>query len=678
MKFIKKAIKNLEKQKNTIQEDTTYVVPTLFQFFPYMNSKQVTKQNLQINPYDFYATGLNYIYQKRIHKNYLQPISLLCKEKKNNGNWIKQAFVYSSMIRTSSSYDHNQNNKLEVNNQEGFKESGTFLKQIFILPYLKEMGIDTLYLLPFFKTSKTYKKGAFGSSYAISNPIALDENLYDPMLNEMSLEEQAKVFFEACHFFNLRVIIDIIPRTSARDSIWIEKHPEWFYWIHANSEQEFVLPHYDRLETLLPATKNHMKIVYTQKETKEFLKHFQHDPKTLDKKKYEELVKRCKKEHKPLLEEIKKEFNLVVAPAFSDWINDPQPIWSDVSYLRMYLDNNSLAKQYIKNNHAPYILFDSAKSSMYPAQKSNQQLWKQLANIVPYYQKTFGIDGVRIDMGHALPLPLVKQIINKAKAFDSNICFIDEELDINKANSSKKKGYNMIIGNGFSEESRIQQGNLKAFYTKVPTLACPVFAYSESHDTCRISAREGKKQLNILLSAINLFFPNTVAFLNSGQELFEIQPMNLGLDCDENERYNLAKNDARYKQLALFDPFYFIYNDYDTTLRNMLIDLKDLRREYIKELHNKTKHMPASFDKEPLYALGSYLVKKQRVLLVVANTDLKHDHEIYATLAPLQQQFTKITDIYSTKKHSIPSILSQKHLFLPLKKGEVRFVELHK
>lgn len=680
MKFIKKAIKNLEKKKDTFQEGTSYIVPDMFQFFPYQDSKEVSKHNLQINPYDFYASGLQYIYKRRSTRNYLQPISLLHDEKKNGGNWIKKAFVYSSMVRTSSSYDHDQNKVMEVTNHDGFKESGTFLKQIFILPYLKEMGIDTLYLLPFFKTSEAYKKGDFGSSYAISNPMALDENLYDPMLDEMTLEEQAKAFFEACHFYDIRVIMDIIPRTSARDSVWVEKHPDWFYWIQADKEQEYALPYYDMLEKLIPATKKHMEVVYTQEQTREFLKYFQYDPKTLDEKKYKELVKRCKEENTSLLDAIKEEFNLVVAPAFSDWINDPQPVWSDVTYLRMYLDNNDLASCHVANDHAPYLLFDSAKSSLYPCQKPNQKLWDQIANIVPYYQKTFGIDGVRIDMGHTLPLPLVQQIISKARDFDPNICFIDEELDIDKAAASKKKGYNVVIGNGFSEESRIQQGKLKTFYTKVPTLACPVFGYSESHDTCRVTSKPGKKDLNIMLTAMNLFFPNTVAFLNSGQELFEIQPMNLGLDCDESERYNLPESDPRYNKLALFDPFYFTYNDYDPTLRNILIDLKDLRHEYIKELHSKSKNMAAIFRNEDTYALGSYLVKKDRILLVVANTDLEHDHEIYGNLEPLKQrfdrQFTKSKDIYSTKKKTIPSILNHDHIFLPLKKGEVRFIEI--
>ncbi|MBQ6570701.1 MAG: maltodextrin glycosyltransferase, partial [Clostridia bacterium] len=48
---------------------------------------------------------------------------------------------------------------------------------------------------------------------------------------------------------------------------------------------------------------------------------------------------------------------------------------------------------------------------------------------------------------------------------------------------------------------------------------------------------------------------NTVPLINCGQELCEIQPMNLGLLNDENGKYVLPKNDPQYGRLAFFDPF---------------------------------------------------------------------------------------------------------------------------
>ncbi len=65
------------------------------------------------------------------------PLSKCIQEPHNDGNWIQDATVYSSLIRASSAYDHDQNGQLTLANIDGFKETGTFLKQIFILPYLK-------------------------------------------------------------------------------------------------------------------------------------------------------------------------------------------------------------------------------------------------------------------------------------------------------------------------------------------------------------------------------------------------------------------------------------------------------------------------------------------------------------------------------------------------------------
>ena len=40
-----------------------------------------------------------------------------------------------------------------------------------------------------------------------------------------------------------------------------------------------------------------------------------------------------------------------------------------------------------------------------------------------------------------------------------------------------------------------------------------------------------------MLTIMNMFMPNGVPFINSGQEVYETQPMNTGLDCRDNEQY---------------------------------------------------------------------------------------------------------------------------------------------
>ena len=51
------------------------------------------------------------------------------------------------------------------------------------------------------------------------------------LLGKMSLEDQFKALIEACHTLDMRVMIDIIPRTNATESELIIDHPDWFYWI---------------------------------------------------------------------------------------------------------------------------------------------------------------------------------------------------------------------------------------------------------------------------------------------------------------------------------------------------------------------------------------------------------------------------------------------------------------
>src|SRR2546425_11953558 len=83
----------------------------------------------------------------------------------------------------------------------------------------------------------------------------------------------------------------------------------------------------------------------------------------------------------------------------------------------------------------------------------NKPLWKKVADIIPYYQQTFGIDGVMIDMGHALPMQLKKEMIRRARGIDPDFAFWDENFSVEE--KSVKEGYNAVIGYQRSEERRV-------------------------------------------------------------------------------------------------------------------------------------------------------------------------------------------------------------------------------
>lgn len=680
MENLKKVLSNLEAQQIK-HADTiyNYEIPSLWNFAN-VEGNATYNDHFIVNPYTFYYESLKYFVEQHGKKNtdYLKPLSKI-HPNANDKEWIKKAFAYSTMIRTSAAFDHDHDGYIKQSNLYGLKETGTFLKFIMLLPYLKEIGIDTIYLLPFFQSSDFDKKGEFSSCYAVRNFFAIDSSLKDPMLDQLSVEVECKAFMEACHMMGMHVIIDIIPRTNAIRSQLLEEHPEWFYWIRFDTAKSFKAPVVKSVPKLSVASKEVMELVYQDEETLSYLKQFHIDPKTQDPDKFAQLVINAKKSGNDLLTMIEKEYGITVACAFSDQVNDPQPTWSDVTYLRMYLDHPVNAQSYVSENQPPYILFDVAKSSLNPGTKENRPLWDLLASIIPYYQKNFGIDGVRIDMGHALPIKLVDEIISAAKKVDPSICFIAEELDTKNDKASLEKGYTMILGNGFSEECRIKEHRLHDFYYDSRNLKCPVFALCETHDTPRAAARKGDKTLARMLSIMNLFMPNGVAFLNSGQEFYEVQPMNLGLDCEEEERYRLDKKDFRYGKLALFDAFAFTYER--TDLLPLLAKANAIRQDYINEISNVECSIPAWFNSPNDLGYGAFFKKKDRAILVVANANLTENSvynvQLSNVLSELAFHPKGLVERFSTHKDSKKGYIeSLHHIYVDMKPGEVKIMEI--
>ena len=677
MKYIQKLIRNLEHQSKKHEDETyNYRVPNLWNTC-YEKGVKTYDGDLIVNPYSFYYENIKKIVADARRLNYLKPLSVIHGQRKNDQDWIHRAFAYSAMIRTSASYDHDHDGYITQKDLYGFKETGTFMKFIVLLPYLKEIGIDTLYLLPFFAGSDFDKKGDFSSCYAVSDFFSIDPTLKDPLLDEMDVEAECKAFMEACHLMGMRVTIDIIPRTNAIRSALLKEHPDWFYWISLERKNEYKPPEYAQLPAISVATKEVNEIVYQSLQTYDFLSLFTFDPRTIDATKYAQVVAKSESENKDLLSLIEEQFGITVACAFSDQANDPQPVWSDVTYLRMYIDHPCQGQHYVSKNHPPYILFDVAKCSLNPGQLPNEELWEMISDIIPYYQQNYGIDGVRIDMGHALPIDLVTRIIAKAKDIDPTCAIIAEELDTNNDRISVEKGYSMILGNGFSEECRIYEHRLNRFYYHARTMACPLFASAETHDTPRIAAREGEKKLARMLTILNLFMPNGVAFLNSGQEFYEVQPMNLGLDATNEERYRLGKKDYRYGKLALFDAFAFTYEK--TDLLALLKKATVNRQQYIEAIVDVRQNAPAWFDHPYDLGIGSFFFKQKKILLAVANANIYEEATYHVQWSNIEDQLRfkpkSLKLLLSTEDEELKCELKENCIEIVLQPCEIKLIE---
>ena len=346
-----------------------------------------------------------------------------------------------------------------------------------------------------------------------------------------------------------------------RESDLILEHPDWFYWVYTDTFHEYYPPYVPGLGSTLSPKPEYLPYVYSSQAVWNHIHKFSYAPNIIDPEKWERVVEEYRQTPgASILDLVSREFGLTVAPAFSDHINDVQPPWTDVTFFRMYMDHPVESQKYLGGQELPpYILFDTIKSNLYKGNIINEGLWATLSNIIPFYQQNYGIDGARIDMGHALPSELIHRIIANARTNDPDFCFIAEELQDENAKVSRDNGYNMIIGYGFFQEPRTYEHRTHKFMYDSRHLPCPVFAGGETHDTPRLAAREGGRTLSKMLTVMNMFMPNGVPFINSGQEVYEIQPMNTGLDCRNYEQYVLPHNDRYFGKLALFDKFAIHY-----------------------------------------------------------------------------------------------------------------------
>ncbi|MCF7924595.1 MAG: alpha-amylase [Candidatus Izimaplasma sp.] len=662
-----------------------YVVPDLWNAWDY-NGEELRKlpsNELLINPYRFYSKLIEEYLLPKSNPNINYDMSLSQIKKENsNGDWLKKASIYSSLIRTSSAWDHDRSFSLDLNNFDNIKETGTFIKMLAYLPTLKKIGINTITLLPVTKIAKKHNKGELGSPYAVKNFFELDQNLKSSLTNDkMSVDDEFKCFIEACHILEIRVVIDYIPRTNAIANDLIKDHPEWFYWIKASEASNYQVPIVEELSSTIPPDEENMKIVYKSKNIEEHINKFAYNPKEQNPKLFEKISDNSE----DILVSIEKHFNLKIAPAFSDHINDNQPPWSDVTFFRMYFDHPKTTKKYLKNLETPpYILFDTIKANIFPGEKPNKELWKMLKNIIPYFQKNFGIDGARIDMGHALPKELLQMIFAEAKAIDSDFGFIAEELNPANAKKAKELGYNIIIGNGFWMEPRIEEKKLQEFVHEAHKYPLPMLGSAETHDSARVAGRENGRVLSRMLTILNMFLPNMVPFINSGQEVYETQPMNLGVDCTENDLYNLPKDDLFYKKLALFDKYAIHYLNINRwELIDHLDGVKNIRKAWLNEITSAKCYVPIKFDNSYTDALGvSYCnYKNNNCLLVICNTNLTESIYTEVIINNLREKSHNYSKqgrlLYATDEFGkgFNDFNEYGNVYLNLNPGEVKIIE---
>lgn len=575
---------------HTQNQTVPYAIPGLW-----IDGQSTAAQH--VNPYEFYHTRLTEIAAAEP-----QPII----EGNPGGDWSANAIIYNLFPRVTTAFDHAEDGKLSLSaNADGWRETGTLLKCIAILPYIRGMGFNTVHLLPITAVGQDGKKGNLGSPYGIRNPMRLDENLNEPALG-LTAETLFAGFVEAAHRLGLRVIMEFVLRTSSKDGDWIREHPEWFYWIKASIPDRrpgsadaaaygnpiFPADVLERVKSKvgagdrrdLPSPPEAYRAMFTQPPRPEAI--------TMEDGRY--------------IGTLDDGTKVRIPGAFSDWPpDDNQPPWGDVTYLRMYThpDFNYIAYNTIR-------MYDERSAQ---PEYRNEPLWDAIVGVIPYYQTTFGIDGVMIDMGHALPMSLKQRVIEAARGVNPDFAFWDENFSI--SHQSRTEGYNAVMGYWLFDVHRPDK--VRDMVNSMAYQRYPIrfFAAPENHNTPRAASRPGGLDYARYALAVSAMIPG-MPFILSGFELGETQPINTGLGFS-NEMLAHYPSD----ELPLFSAYAFDW----TRPVNLVEAVRQVLAVRHRDLALYNDDDPATFavgysDNRDILVFSRR--RNQQRLSVIANTDV--------------------------------------------------------
>ena len=600
--------------------ELTYAVPDLW-----INPDHLSQPRL-INPYHFYLDRINWIED--------QPPEPLIGGT-SGGEWTKEAVIYNTLVRATTGYDHDEDNEVGLDPiGDGWMETGTFLKTIATLPMVKRMGFNVIHLLPVTTIGEDGRKGTLGSVYAIQNPYRLDPRLSEPALG-LEPEDEFAALIEAAHHLGMRVVVEFVFRTASKDADWVAEHPEWFYWIQADipnreagaeDEKAYGAPVFSDAE--LEQIKNQVErchfddlipphAIYRDMFTPP------PDPDAI------ELIDGA------WIGTLDDGTRVRVPGAFADWPpDDPQPPWTDVTYLRMY-DHPDF-------NYIAYNTVRMYDTRLARPENRVEPLWDRVVGILPYYQRHFGIDGVMIDMGHALPGPLKQRLIERAREVDPDFAFWDENFGITE--QSREEGYDAVIGNywwlAYRPQRLIQDMLSRCARSGFPI---PFFTAPESHNTPRAAARAGGRPYARLLWALGCFLP-ALPFCHAGFELAETVPVNTGLDFQPEE---LSRYPA--EELPLFSEAAYAWEN-KPHLVEWIQRVLDVRARYADLISDPD---PATFDLVPSDSPDVWAVirhRGRRAVAILFNLNWDRAHTVHV---PLRTEDEELIDLLSERTFTV-------------------------
>jgi len=139
-------------------------------------------------------------------RKYLKEVDLIKgkyydSESIKSPEWVHNAILYEIFVRS-------------------FSKEGNFAGVQRRLDYLKELGVNTLWLMPIHPVGEVKRKGSYGSPYAVKDYYAVNP--------KFGTKQDFKQLVEAAHQKGMHVILDMVLNHSAWDNPLIKKHPEWY------------------------------------------------------------------------------------------------------------------------------------------------------------------------------------------------------------------------------------------------------------------------------------------------------------------------------------------------------------------------------------------------------------------------------------------------------------------
>ncbi|MFZ2958626.1 MAG: alpha-amylase [Candidatus Ozemobacteraceae bacterium] len=620
------------------KDSLKYRVPALWA--PVGEVAQPGAPSREVNPSTFFLSHLEAIEKHQISG--IDPTRSLNPQMPGEvgGSWVTRLPIYNLMVRLSTAYDHDGDGILggadsdPTLNQAGIRESGTFLKSIALLGHIKSLGAGTIHLLPITSIGHDGNKGVLGSPYAIKNVYELESSQADPLI-DMTVEDQCRAFIEAAHRLGMRVVCEFVFRTASKDADWVKEHPDWFYWIDATIPDR--APGETNLEKAIkgygnPIFPDEVLAVVKDKVTRNEYSELPPPPEA-----YRRFFKlppassakvRMNAEGQYRGESLDPETRKIVETripgAFADWPpDDNQPPWGDVTYLRMYNDENPEKPRFNYIGYNTIRMYDTALAQ---DSLANRPLWDKIRLLIPFYQKTYGIDGVMVDMGHAVPVNLMREIVDEARRIDPNFAFLSENFEINE--HSIEAGYNAVVGYAWWVEYRRDGLRDLLQHIGVRGVPIPFFGATENHNTPRSAGREGGERYSRYAFLLNTFLPMSIPFIHSGSELGETMPVNTGLDFKSEDLGRL-----RGKPLPLFDMACF---DWDRS-QNMLFfhrRILSLREEFRAAVEAPISEGFACVETGQQDVFAYVRTGGGKVALILLNRDLSNPLEASLDLNP--------------------------------------------